>query len=130
MKRWELWAGETSVSLFMRDTQFKTGEPLAGRHPLDEDADAKKVAIFYVETYVDACKARNGFLGWEPYKPMLEDLDNQTFPSTDPDIKDNQIELLKEDLECVHLYLDDIAAPRKDPEGETYSIVGRIKAKL
>ena len=43
------------------------------------------------------------------------------------DIKDNQIMLLKEDLECVHLYLDDKEAPRQDDKGETYSIVGRIK---
>lgn len=43
------------------------------------------------------------------------------------DIKDNQIMLLKEDLECVHLYLDDKKIPRQDSTGETYSIVGRIK---
>ena len=43
------------------------------------------------------------------------------------DIKDNQIMLLKEDLECVHLYLDDKKVPRQDNKGETYSIVGRIK---
>ena len=43
------------------------------------------------------------------------------------DIKDNKIMLLNEDLECVHLYLDDKGVPRQDDEGETYSIVGRIK---
>jgi len=43
------------------------------------------------------------------------------------DIKDNQIMLLKEDLECVHLYLDDKKVPRQDSKGKTYSIVGRIK---
>ena len=43
------------------------------------------------------------------------------------DIKDNKIMLLKEDLECVHLYLDDKGLPRQDDEGEEYSIVGRIK---
>jgi len=43
------------------------------------------------------------------------------------DIKDNVIELLKEDLECVHMYLDDIQVPRTDDKGEPYSIVGRIK---
>lgn len=41
---------------------------------------------------------------------------------------ENQVELLREDLECVHIYLDVIDAPRKDPEGRDYSIVGRIKA--
>lgn len=43
------------------------------------------------------------------------------------DIKDNQIMLLEEDLWCVHQYLDNKKIPRKDSEGETYSIVGRIK---
>lgn len=43
------------------------------------------------------------------------------------DIKDNIIELLKEDLECVHMYLDDLDLPQEDSKGEIYSIVGRIK---
>lgn len=44
------------------------------------------------------------------------------------DIKDNIIDLLKEDLECVHDYLDSLSIPRVDEtNGETYSIVGRIK---
>lgn len=42
------------------------------------------------------------------------------------DIKDNKIELLKEDLECVHMYLDDLQIPKHDGVG-TLSIVGRIK---
>lgn len=42
------------------------------------------------------------------------------------DMKDNKIELLKEDIECVHLFLDDLGIPRKD-EDDVYSIVGRIK---
>lgn len=46
---------------------------------------------------------------------------------SDLDIRDNQIELLKEDLEVVHMYLDDLLLPRKDDNGETYSIVGRIQ---
>jgi hypothetical protein len=41
--------------------------------------------------------------------------------------RDNRIELLNEDLECIHLYLDDIKAPRADDNGRDYSIVGRIK---
>ena len=49
------------------------------------------------------------------------------FKNRNMDIKDNQIMLLKEDLECVHLYLDDKKVPRQDSKGETYSIVGRIK---
>jgi hypothetical protein len=49
------------------------------------------------------------------------------FKNINMDIKDNQIILLKEDLECVHLYLDDKEVPRQDDKGETYSIVGRIK---
>lgn len=43
------------------------------------------------------------------------------------DIKDNKIKLLKEDLECIHLYLDDLKIPRKDSNNNDYSIVGRIK---
>ena len=46
---------------------------------------------------------------------------------SDLDIKDNQIMLLKEDLEVVHMYLDGLLVPRKDDNGEIYSIVGRIK---
>lgn len=39
---------------------------------------------------------------------------------------DNQIELLKEDIECVHMFLDDRNIPRKDSSGNIYSMVGRI----
>lgn len=46
---------------------------------------------------------------------------------SDLDIRDNQIELLKEDLEVVHMYLDDMLVTRLDENNETYSIVGRIK---
>jgi hypothetical protein len=41
-------------------------------------------------------------------------------------IKDNKIELLEEDITCVHKYLDTLHLPRTDDKGETYSIVGRI----
>jgi hypothetical protein len=43
------------------------------------------------------------------------------------DIKDNKIELLEEDLECIRMYLDDLKIPRTDKDGNEYSIVGRIK---
>ncbi len=46
---------------------------------------------------------------------------------SDLDIRDNQIMLLKEDLEVVHMYLDGLRIERKDESGEIYSIVGRIK---
>ena len=39
---------------------------------------------------------------------------------------ENQVELLEEDIECVHLYLDDAGSPRENEEG-AYSIVGRIQ---
>jgi hypothetical protein len=39
----------------------------------------------------------------------------------------NKVELLQEDIECVHMYLDDKHIPRKDYKGEEYSIIGRIK---
>lgn len=42
-------------------------------------------------------------------------------------IKDNQINLLKEDIACIHQYLDDLNIERKSPNGMVYSIVGRIK---
>jgi len=48
-------------------------------------------------------------------------------PHENFDIRDNTIMLLKEDLEVVHMYLDGYSIPRKDDNGETYSIVGRIK---
>lgn len=38
----------------------------------------------------------------------------------------NKIELLEEDVECIHKYLDDLKVPRKYNE-EQLSIVGRIK---
>mgnify|MGYP006958833456 CR=1 FL=1 len=41
-------------------------------------------------------------------------------------IMNNKIELLEEDIECVHLYLDDKNIPRYLGEDE-YSIVGRIQ---
>ena len=50
-----------------------------------------------------------------------------TIKQSDLDIKDNQIMLLKEDLEVVHMYLDDLLVTRLDENNETYSIVGRIK---
>lgn len=42
------------------------------------------------------------------------------------ELLNNQIELLREDIEAVHLFLDGINIPRKD-DTDTYSIVGRIK---
>lgn len=42
-------------------------------------------------------------------------------------IIENKVELLQEEIECVSKYLDSISIPRKDANGETYSIVGRIK---
>ncbi len=43
------------------------------------------------------------------------------------DIKYNIISNLKEDLECAHMYLDDLEIPRTDSNNEIYSLVGRIK---
>lgn len=43
------------------------------------------------------------------------------------DTKNNVINLLEEDLWCVHKYLDDLELPRNDNKDEVYSIVGRIK---
>ena len=41
----------------------------------------------------------------------------------------NQLELAEEDLECVHLWLDDMNVPRNSINDE-YSIVGRMKFLL
>ena len=46
---------------------------------------------------------------------------------TEKDLLENKIELLEEDIECVHMFLDDEGAPRED-EGGTFSLVGRIKS--
>ncbi len=44
----------------------------------------------------------------------------------------NQLELAREDLECVHMWLDDRLAPRVDVDNDdrVLSIVGRMKALL
>lgn len=42
-----------------------------------------------------------------------------------------EIQELGEEIECVHLWLDDIGAPRYETNSEReYSIVGRIKNSL
>jgi len=51
----------------------------------------------------------------------------QSKSETKEAIIDNQISLLKEDIWCVHKYLDDLKIPREDDDNKTYSIVGRIK---
>lgn len=51
---------------------------------------------------------------------------------------ENQVEQLKEELECIHMYLDNLGAPRQSPsfddgyKGEMrgLSVVGRIKSIL
>lgn len=43
---------------------------------------------------------------------------------------ENRLELSKEDLEAVHLWLDREGVPRDDSEAQTYSIVGRIRRLL
>ena len=50
-------------------------------------------------------------------------------PNGEMGMLENKVELLKEDIECVHLWLDDVSAPREGSEG-TYSIVGRMKQLL
>lgn len=41
-------------------------------------------------------------------------------------IEKNKSELLSEDIECIHLSLDDHGAPRSDKGGSIYSVQGRI----
>ncbi len=42
------------------------------------------------------------------------------------DMRCNKIELLQEDIECIHMFLDDLGVNRKD-DNDTLSVVGRIK---
>ena len=47
--------------------------------------------------------------------------------ASDYDLKINKLELIVEDLEAAHLWLDDKGVPRHDKETEAeYSLVGRI----
>jgi hypothetical protein len=78
----------------------------------------QEVDGFYLGTTCPNCK--------KPFRSVLQKEPNQE-TLEEYDIKDNQIMLLKEDLECVHMYLDDLELPRIDNKGEAYSIVGRIK---
>ena len=41
--------------------------------------------------------------------------------------KENHIENLKEDIECVHLWLDKQNVPRMNKDNQLYSIIGRIQ---
>lgn len=43
------------------------------------------------------------------------------------DILRNKAELLQDDIDCIHMWLDDNRTPRHDAFGNIYSIVGRIK---
>lgn len=47
---------------------------------------------------------------------------------------ENQVELLKEDIECPHMWLDDQGIPRTETEGEyrgdSFSIIGRVQMLL
>jgi hypothetical protein len=83
-----------------------------------ESAD-KVITVERQETLPEFTLSKNIF-------DKISDLSNQE-TLEEYDIKDNQIMLLKEDLECVHMYLDDLELPRIDNKGEAYSIVGRIK---
>ncbi len=42
-------------------------------------------------------------------------------------MEQNKIELLQEDIACVHKYLDSKKIPKIDENGKTYSLIGRIK---
>lgn len=39
---------------------------------------------------------------------------------------ENRAELLAEDIECLHMCLDDAGVPRDDGHGNTYSMWGRV----
>lgn len=68
-----------------------------------------------------------GLLAAFYFQSMLHDKIMPKKSATETHIKDNQINLLEEDLWCVHEYLDDLKLPRTDESGKEYSIVGRIK---
>lgn len=54
-------------------------------------------------------------------------MDNRIKMEKEKEMLENKINLLEEDLEAVHMYLDDKLLPREDYKGRKYSIVGRIK---
>ncbi len=56
--------------------------------------------------------------------PITEEMPSLESPIC---MKDNKIELLEEDLKCIHMYLDDLKVRRVDKFDNTLSIVGRIK---
>lgn len=39
----------------------------------------------------------------------------------------NKAELLAEDIECLHMNLDDMKVPRNDADGKIYSMWGRVQ---
>ncbi len=72
------------------------------------------------------------------FKISGEEHKTSSYSWTTVSMIDNEKELLEEDIECVHMFLDDKGAPRENLSNEdgyhnemrTLSIVGRIKALL
>ena len=45
-------------------------------------------------------------------------------------IAQNKAELLAEDIECLHMCLDDLVIPRNDGNGNVYSMWGRVQKAI
>ena len=71
---------------------------------------------------------KNSFIPQHKFPAIKQAIENVLNGEMDKsEIKDNQIYLLKEGIECVHDYLDGLNIPRKEDHVGTYSLVGRIK---
>jgi len=81
----------------------------------------------------DGISGSTGDGHWRPGRYCLRcpatGLEPPFAPDSDVGMLRNKIELLEEDLECPHMWLDDMGVPRGDDGGE-FSIVGRVKRLL
>ena len=78
-----------------------------------------KTVVDFIKTKVEE-NSDTSFLNidWDKFDEII----NQA-----KEMFENKTELLKEDIECIHMYLDDKQVPRQTNNGVDYSVVGRIK---
>jgi len=90
----------------------------------DDDYDTDTIGVLYEDLDRDIFEL---IIERIKNEEETKELAKEAEVSTKMNTKENEIMLLKEDLECVHMYLDDMDTPRKDVNGNVYSIVGRIE---
>lgn len=79
----------------------------------------EQTAVEFIKTKVEENSDTSFFnIDWDKFDEII----NQAFQ-----IYANKTEILKEDIECVHMYLDDKQVPRQNKNWRDYSMVGRIK---